>query len=151
MKAPVATIAAPFVRELTVGECRSFLATRSTGRIAFSLHDRVDVQPFNYVSDGDWIFGRTSEGSKLTTLRENPWCAFETDEVRGLLDWTSVVVKGTFSVLDPMIGSLHTYQRADALLRALQPDAIAANDSAARRRILFGIFGREVTGRESRS
>jgi nitroimidazol reductase NimA-like FMN-containing flavoprotein (pyridoxamine 5'-phosphate oxidase superfamily) len=147
----MSTTTAPVVRELTQGECKDFLATKSTGRIAFSLHDRVDVQPFSYVSDGDWIFGRTSEGSKLTTLVQHPWCAFETDEVQGTLDWTSVVIKGTFSILDPRVGSLHTYQRAETLLRGLYPDALCANDPVAHRNILFGIFGREVTGRESRS
>ena len=134
-----------------MGECRAFVASRNTGRIAFSLHDRVDVQPFTYVSDGDWIFGRTSEGSKLSALLEQPWCAFETDEVRGRLDWTSVVVKGPFSVLDPGTGSSRTYQRADTLLRELFPLAVAASDLTPGRRILFGIVGREVTGRESRT
>lgn len=147
----MSTATGPVLRELTVGECKAFLASRSTGRIAFSLNDRVDVQPFSYVSDGDWIFGRTSAGAKLTTLRQHPWCAFETDEVRGRLDWTSVVVKGTFSVLDPRVDSLQTYQRADALLRGMFPEALSEDDDETPHpRVLFGIFGHEVTGRESR-
>jgi nitroimidazol reductase NimA-like FMN-containing flavoprotein (pyridoxamine 5'-phosphate oxidase superfamily) len=147
---PVAAVDTPVFRDLTVGECRTFLASRNVGRIAFTLRDRVDVQPVNYASEGDWIFGRTSEGTKLATLRDQPWCAFETDDVRGLFDWSSVVAKGTFSVLDPKVGSLHTYQRADALLRALFPQTQSSHDPAPHRRVLFGIFVHEISGRESR-
>ena len=35
------------------------------GRIAFSLHDRVDVEPIHYVFSDPWIFGRTSQGARL--------------------------------------------------------------------------------------
>ena len=61
----MATIPEPRFRHLTLEESHALLASNSVGRIAFSLHDRVDMQPINYISDGDWIFGRTSEGTKL--------------------------------------------------------------------------------------
>ncbi len=134
-------------RDLTLEESHAFLASRHVGRIAFSLHDRVDIEPIHFVSDGDWIFGRTGRGAKLATLLHHPWCAFETDDVRGLFDWTSVVVKGTFSVLDPLIGSLHTYQRAQTLLQAFVPGTFSPDDPAPKRDIVFGIFAHEVTGR----
>jgi nitroimidazol reductase NimA-like FMN-containing flavoprotein (pyridoxamine 5'-phosphate oxidase superfamily) len=137
----------PRFRHLTVEESHALLTSNHVGRIAFSLHDRVDIEPINYVSEGDWIFGRTSEGTKLATLRHHPWCAFEVDEVRGLFDWSSVVVKGTFSVLDPKVGSLHTYQRADALLRSLVPGTFLAGDPAPNRNVIFGIFALEISGR----
>ncbi len=137
----------PRFRDLTLEECHALLASKNVGRIAFTLHDRVDIQPVNYVSDGHWIFGRTSKGAKLATLLHHPWCAFETDDVREFFEWSSVVVKGTFSVLDPKIGSLHTYQRADSLLRTLVPGAFLATDPTPHRDIVFGIFINEITGR----
>jgi nitroimidazol reductase NimA-like FMN-containing flavoprotein (pyridoxamine 5'-phosphate oxidase superfamily) len=138
-------------RELTDDESRTLLANHSVGRLAYTLHDRVDIEPVGYTNDHAWIFGRTSAGTKLSTLLHHPWCAFEVDEVRGQFDWSSVVVKGTFYLLDPEIGSPDTYQRAEELLRDLVPGTFSAQDPAPHRNILFGIFIREITGRTAQS
>lgn len=139
----------PSMRELSREESRTLLAKKNVGRIAFTLHDRVDLEPISYVNDGDWIFGRTSAGSKLTKLLHHPWCAFEVDEVHGLFDWTSVVVKGTFQLLDPETGSPDIYRRATKLLRKLVPGTLSAQDPAPHRDVVFGIYVNEVTGRTS--
>jgi uncharacterized protein len=141
---------APQIRELTAEECHSLLARHHVGRIAFTLHDRVDIEPISYVSDGEWIFGRTSIGTKLATLLHHPWCAFETDEVRDLFDWDSVVAKGTFYLLDPEEGSPDTYRRAEKLMQKLVPGTFSAHDPAPHRDILFGIFIHEISGRSAR-
>jgi len=138
-------------RELTDDESRALLADHSVGRLAYTLHDRVDIEPIGYANDHAWIFGRTSMGTKLSTLLHHPWCAFEVDEVRGPFEWSSVVVKGTFYLLDPEIGSPDTYQRAEELLRDLVPGTFSAEDPAPQRNILFGIFIREITGRTAQS
>lgn len=141
---------APHFRELSPDECRAFLIKHNVGRIAFTRNDRVDIEPINYVSDGEWIFGRTGAGAKLTTLLHHPWCAFETDDVRDIFDWESVVVKGTFYLLDPEIGSPDTYQRAQKLLRKLVPGTFSAHDPVPHRDILFGVFAHEISGRSAR-
>jgi len=141
---------APEFRELTAEECQALLARQNVGRIAFTRHDRVDIEPINYASDGEWIFGRTSAGTKLTTLLHHPWCAFEADDVRGLFDWDSVVVKGTFYLLDPEEGSPDTYRRAQKLLQKLVPGTFSAHDPTPHRDILFGIFVHDISGRSAR-
>lgn len=142
-------VTGPRIRDLTREESLEILGAGNVGRIAFTLHDRVDIAPVNYVSDGQWIFGRTSTGAKLGMLLHNPWCAFETDEVRGLFDWSSVVVKGTFSLLDPETGSPDTYARAERLLEQLVDGTFTEHDPAPHRNIVFGIFVREITGRSA--
>jgi nitroimidazol reductase NimA-like FMN-containing flavoprotein (pyridoxamine 5'-phosphate oxidase superfamily) len=141
---------APEFRELTSEESHSLLTRHNVGRIAFTHRDRVDIEPINYASDGEWIFGRTSPGTKLTTLLHHPWCAFETDEVRGMFDWDSVVVKGTFYLLDPEQGSPDTYRRAQKLLTRMVPGTFSASDPAPHRYILFGIFVHVFFGRSAR-
>lgn len=141
---------APEFRELTANECQDLLARHNVGRIAFARHDRVNIEPINYVSDGEWIFGRTSVGTKLTTLLHHRWCAFETDDVRGLFDWDSVVVKGTFYLLDPEEGSPDAYRRAQKLLQKLVPGTFSALDPTPHRDILFRIFVHEISGRSAR-
>jgi nitroimidazol reductase NimA-like FMN-containing flavoprotein (pyridoxamine 5'-phosphate oxidase superfamily) len=141
----------PHFRELTPEQCRELIARNHVARIAFSWRDRVDIEPIGYVNDGDWIYGRTSAGTKLSTLLHHPWCAVEMDEVRGLFDWTSVVVKGTFHLLDPESGSTDAYNRAERLLRKLVPGTFQEDDPTPQRGIVFGVYANEITGRSSRS
>jgi len=147
----MSTATKPTIRELTQDESRALLVRNHIGRLAFTLRDRVDIEPLGYVSDGEWIFGRTSNGAKLATLLHHPWCAFEADEVHSLFDWSSVVVKGTFYILDPETGSPDTYVRAERLLRELVPGTFEHHDPTPHRDIVFGIFVNEISGRESRS
>lgn len=137
----------PVFRALTDTESRAVLARHHVGRIAYSLHDRVDIEPVHYAYDGGWIFGRTSVGAKLATLAHRPWCAFEVDEVRGLFDWTSAVVKGSFHLLDPERGSADVFGRALELLSTLVPDTFTSHDPVPHRSILFGIHVDEISGR----
>ena len=133
--------------KLSAEEASAFLARQHTGRVAFSLHDRVDIEPISYSFDQGWIMGRTSVGTKLSVLAHNPWCAFEVDEVWSPFEWTSVVVKGMFYLLDPETSSPNVYKRALASVRALVPDAFSPSDPLARRSILFGIHANSMTGR----
>ncbi len=136
----------PVVRALKGDEAHALLLRNKVGRIAFAFQDVVDIEPIHYVFDPPWIFGRTSAGAKLLMLSHNQWCAFETDEVRGLFDWESVVVKGAFT---PQNSPLATwdYGRALAALRTLFPRTLTADDLTPQRDVLFGIHASEISGR----
>ena len=140
----------PHFRELSDEQARLLLARNHVGRLAFALHDRVDIQPVNYVYDDGWIVGRTQIGSKLVMLAHHPWCAFEVDEVRGIFDWDSAVIRGSFSILDPELNSPDRYERALARLRELIPAALTSSDPVPDRAILFGLHIAELTGRSAR-
>lgn len=137
------------IRSLTEQESRAFLATQHVGRIAYALHDRVDIAPLHYAFDGQWIFARTSMGAKLATLAHHPWCAFEADEVRAPFRWTSVVARGSVHLLDPETGSPDTYGRALDAMREIVPETFSESDPAPHRTILLGIFIQELEGREA--
>lgn len=139
----------PTFRMLDRDEIEAVLRRNHVGRLAYSLHDRVDIEPISYVFDQGWIYGRTSHGSKLTTIAHHRWVAFEVDEAKGAFDWLSVVVKGAFYLVGP-----HTTDRDDpafahgvALLRALVPETLTANDPTPFRDSVFRIHLDEVTGR----
>ena len=137
--------------DLSAHDSLRLLGRNHIGRLAFSLHDRMDIEPLHYVFHDGWIYGRTGIGSKLVKLAHHPWCAFEVDEVRGIFDWDSVVVKGSFSILDPELGSRDHYERALAGLRSLIPATFDAADPVPQRSILFGINASEITGRSART
>jgi uncharacterized protein len=141
--------AGPTFRSLTHAECEEVLARHNVGRLAFSFHDRVDIQPIHYVYSDGLLFGRTAEGSKLVTLEHNRWLAFEVDDIRGIFDWESVVVHGRFDRLDvdrPK-SARDTVERAIASLRTLVPETFTGNDPVAFRTVLFQIHVLEMTGR----
>ncbi len=138
----------PAFRALSAAESHALLARQHVGRIAYSFHDRVDIEPISYVYDDGWIFARTSMGAKLSSLAHHPWCAFEVDDVRGTFDWTSVVVKGSLTLLDP-ITSPGPHARATELLGALHPGMFSAADPTPQRAILIGIHVDEMTGRSA--
>lgn len=140
----------PTFRDLDDADARLFLQAHHVGRIAYSFRDRVDIAPIHYVADDEWVFARTSAGAKLTTLSHNPWCAFEVDTVRGLFDWTSVVVKGKLTVLDAASGPLAaSRERGLTLMRELIPSSLTADDPAPERTVLVRLHITEITGRES--
>lgn len=140
----------PMIRELTADESRALLGRHAVGRIAFSLNDRVDIQPIHYVFEDKWLYGRTSHGTKFATLAQHSWCAFEVDEVRDLFDWDSVVVKGHMELLDPQLGSPDAYTRGLQLMRSLVSETFTADDPVPHRSLLFRVHVQELTGRSAR-
>jgi hypothetical protein len=143
---------APTIRELTVPEMHALLRAERVGRVAFEWREHVDVQPIHYVFDGEAIYARTSPGSKLTALRHSPWVAFEVDDVRDTYEWRSVVAHGTAYVLrgGGTAAQRETYRRAVELLRAIEPDALTADDPVRHRDVLLRIAVDRLTGRAAR-
>lgn len=139
----------PTFRALDRGECEAVLARNTVGRLAFTFHDQVDVEPLHYAFDGEWLYCRTAPGAKTAVLAHHPWVALEVDEVRAPLDWTSVVAHGTVYRLQARgaIADRASYQRAlDALRRAF-PATLTADDPVGFRSVILGVHVNSVTGR----
>ena len=143
--------ASPVFRELSRKEMDALLSRNHVGRIAFTFRDVADIRPIHYVASRGWLFGRTSPGDKLVTLRHNQWVAFEVDEIAGPFDWQSVVVRGTFYRLSPDGSDIEVklYKRALRAVRKLAPQALTRNDPVPFRTELFGIALDTMTGRAS--
>ncbi|MBA2627930.1 MAG: pyridoxamine 5'-phosphate oxidase family protein [Gemmatimonadales bacterium] len=136
----------PMFHNLDRAEAEALLRRHHVGRIAFAWRDRVDIQPISYVYEGGMVHGRTSFGTKLGMLAHVPWVAFETDDVKGPLDWQSVVVHGTFFVVDPDT-MRREYDHTLELLRGLVPQAMTGDDPTPERNVLFRIDVQEMSGR----
>lgn len=138
------------IEELVHDDIVALLARNRVGRIAYAVHDRVDIEPIHFVYADGWIYGRTSRGTKLSSLLRNRWVAFEVDEVHSLFDWCSVVVHGAVYFLDPDPTSLttqRTWERAIELLRRLVPQTLQEGDPVPHRDVVFRIAVQEATGR----
>ena len=141
-------------RDLTADECRSVLAKHNVGRLAFTFHDRVDIEPINYVViNEETLAFRTVPGSKVDVLSHHPWVAFEVDDVKGLQEWTSVVVHGTmYPVIaggSPHIRAMHA--RVVSALRELQPPGQRNANPLADRPIALCLHIDRLTGREAKA
>jgi uncharacterized protein len=147
------TPSAPTFRELTEAECEKVLSRNHVARIAFSFRDRVDIEPVHYVYERGWLFGRTSPGSKLITLAHSHWIAAEVDEIDGIFDWRSVVVRGGFYTVSPEVpgAEADAWARGLDLLRTLIPETGTAKDPVPFRSIIFQIRVEEQSGREATS
>lgn len=143
----------PVFRELDRDQCDAILERNHVGRIAFSFHDRVDIQPIHYVRDDTWLYMRTDPGDKITTFAHNRWVAFEVDEIDGVFDWRSVVVRGGVYLLDRYgpASEREARERAVALLQSVFPRTLEPGDPAPFRDIVLRIYIDEMTGREARS
>lgn len=138
-------------RDMSHEECVALLTRQRVGRLAYSFRDRVDVEPIAYVWDVDTLFLRTGPGVKLDTLKKNPWVALEVDDVRGLFDWESAVVKGTVYFLRAAGSEFDqaTYQRGLRALRRIEPRFGTAEDPMGERTMLFRIHVDTITGRRA--
>jgi len=143
----------PTFRELDASEATELLARNHVGRIAYSFHDRVDIEPLGYVFADGAIYLRTGLGSKLATLAHAPWVAFEVDEAHGPFDWRSVVVHGTVYVLSEAgnQSARDAYHVAVEHLRTLTPNALRGGDPVPDRRVVLKLHVDTMTGREART
>ena len=131
----------------------AILARNNVGRIAYAFQDRVDIEPINYVYTNGWVYCRTSRGAKLDMMEHHRWVAFEVDEVRGIFDWQSVVVRGGIYVLsaDSPEDQRNAFAPGIVLLKQLVPGTLEGDDPVPSRQIVFRIHLDEVTGREATS
>ncbi len=139
-------------RELRRAEIEEILLRNKIGRLAFSFHDRVDVQPIHYIYERGWLYGRTSEGNKIASLTQNQWVAFEIDEVNDVFDWRSIVIHGSLWILHPR-GSPRAEEvwvKAAELVSKIVPGALTEYDPVGFRQTLFRIAVSDVRGREAK-
>jgi nitroimidazol reductase NimA-like FMN-containing flavoprotein (pyridoxamine 5'-phosphate oxidase superfamily) len=138
--------------ELEHREANQLLARNHVGRLAYTFHDRVDIEPISYVFADGAIFMRTSAGSKVSMLAHSPWVAFEVDEVTSPLDWQSVVVHGTVYALYERGSSLErrSYEDGVAHLRQLVPEAFTERDPTPHRTVVLKLHIAAITGRTAR-
>jgi uncharacterized protein len=139
-------------REMPRDEIEAMLLRNRVGRIAFSFHDRVDIQPIHYIYEHGWLYGRTSEGDKLSTLKHNQWVAFEVDEITDLFEWKSLVIHGSFWILHPR-GSPRAeelWTKAAELVSKIVPGALTDSDPVGFRQTLFRVAVGDVRGRQAK-
>lgn len=139
------------ISELPRDAAIALVERNHVGRLAFAFRDRVDIEPISYVYHKDWLYARTSSGTKLTTVQHQPYVAFEVDEILDKFHWKSVVIHGTIYFIDPerSTADKDAYEMALKVLRSVDTSVLASNDPTPHRREFFRIHIDEVVGRKA--
>jgi len=87
------------VRALSDEECWDLLRENEFGRMAYHLAGEVHIVPINYATDGERLYFKTAEGSKLLGIVMNEDVAFEIDRITED-HATSVCLRGRASLLE---------------------------------------------------
>ena len=67
------------------------LAHQVVGRIGCSAEGITYVVPISYAYDGEYIYGHTLDGMKISMMRKNPAVCFEVEEMKDMANWKSVI------------------------------------------------------------
>ena len=134
---------------LSPDNARALLAQHHLGRLAFTVDGKADIEPIHYTFRDDWIYCRTSAGTKLTALAERPWVAFEVDEVDGPFDWWSVVAHGTMYPITDRASDREARVQAIVAVREFNPTAFTSEDPVPERAALVRIYVHHLAGRHA--
>ena len=88
------------MEEMTNERAKSFLEDAAVAHVGVVSHGEPYVTPMSFVFQGNRILFRTKPGKRYEAMVENPSVSIEAstfDEESG--DWSSVIVKGTASLV----------------------------------------------------
>lgn len=85
---------------LNPAEIEELLRAETVARIGCHASGRTDVVPISYAYDGAALVGHSTNGLKLSMMRDNPAVCVEVDHVENLANWRSVIPLGHFEERD---------------------------------------------------
>lgn len=85
--------------DLTREQIENVLRSELTGRIGCHAEGRTYVVPVSYAYDGVHVYGHSSDGLKIRSMRANPAVCFEVEQIDNLANWRSVIAWGQFEEL----------------------------------------------------
>lgn len=88
------------VGALNTLEIEEVLANHYVGHLGCHADDITYVVPISYVYDGQYIYGHTQEGMKITMMRKNPKVCFQLEDIDATANWKSVIAWGEYEELN---------------------------------------------------
>ncbi|MDB5211033.1 MAG: pyridoxamine 5-phosphate oxidase family protein [Sediminibacterium sp.] len=141
--------------ELTKQEIQNILLSQVLGRLACCDGKQPYVVPVTFTYDGEYIYGQTNEGTKLTILRKNPSVCFEVDVMTDMMNWRSVVVLGKFEELKDeeektarniLFGRIFSLMTSNTIHKH-EHEVVTELDKRAPRFVMYRIKIKEISGR----
>lgn len=86
-------------QQMSEAEIDAFLQKHVFGHLGCYDGTFPHVYPMAYVYDGDFLYGQTTAGTKISHMRQHPNISFQVDELLGHA-WSSVLLLGSFEELN---------------------------------------------------
>ena len=109
-------------------QIEEFLKSQVVGRLGCTDGDKVYVVPITFAYDNGCIYGHTKDGLKIRIMRKNPNVCFETDWVKDLSNWKSVIAYGTYEELDKNEANKGLDILMDNVMSALEKKTISSRN-----------------------
>lgn len=88
------------IGELSQAQIEHLIKTKSYGRLACQSDEGIYIVPISYVYDGEFIYGHSQEGMKISYMRRNPRVSMLIDEINTMNNWWSVMIQAEYEELD---------------------------------------------------
>src|SRR5690606_38944620 len=88
------------IRELTDAQMDHLLRSRPYGRLGCGSPERLYIVPLSYVYDGQYIYGHSKKGMKISLMRQQPKVCFQVDEIENINNWWSILIWAEYEELD---------------------------------------------------
>lgn len=84
------------IKDMSEYDIRNVIQNTQVGRLAYIFEGRPYVVPLGFRFSGGSLYSFTTEGQKITGMRENDAVCILFDDIVSLTQWRSVVVNGRF-------------------------------------------------------
>lgn len=142
-----------YIEEIKTDECRETLKNSHLGRIACSSNNQPYVVPFYFTFDGrDHLYAFSTVGKKILWMRKNPQVCVEIDEIKGLDNWSTLIIFGLYEELSdkPEFANLRNYAHELLSSRPMwwKPAYVAGThrEITEEKPVYFRIFIEKITG-----
>lgn len=82
--------------ELNHTEIEQLLNNQHLGKLGVTDGNMVYIVPVNYVYDGKYIIGHSTEGMKIRLMRQKPDVCFLVENIQEMNQWETVIAWGRF-------------------------------------------------------
>jgi nitroimidazol reductase NimA-like FMN-containing flavoprotein (pyridoxamine 5'-phosphate oxidase superfamily) len=143
------------VHELSRAECLSVLERNSLGRLGYTRFEQPFIAPihFSFDSERNCLYGFSTLGEKVKSMRRNPRVCLEVDEIRDENHWSTVLVVGRYREIHRDPREVQARQRAEQLFRQRPewwlPGAAKVGAKEHEHAVIYRISIDRVTGRRA--
>ena len=103
---------------LDQSQIEELLKSQFIGRIGCYANGITYIVPVNYVYENNIIYAHSTEGLKLSMLRNNPEVCFEVDAITDMFNWESAVLWGRFEEITELNDKTAAMQK---IINRIQP------------------------------
>ena len=117
---------AEIINDLSEDRVHKLLSEQCVGSLGYIAHSMPYVVPITYYYDADnqTIISYSTEGHKISSLRENPEVSLLVYHREGMNWWRSVLIHGVFEELHQLDAKFHLKQFCEGVRKVLKKQGI---------------------------